>query len=166
MLAFHHDGIHMQENWTLNLFLLLMILKCILVVSHEHASICRWHCPSIPTITIQVKRNKFFSSLHLQMKIVKIYAFYITSVVILPLKFDTYSMGCLRLGGNLGLWFSTDAQTLLEFLPQLQTLTPGREEGVAFLRRFLRRKEVQATMKVIILIKSFHFKHQWSMQIQ
>nr|XP_022326803.1 MAGUK p55 subfamily member 7-like [Crassostrea virginica]XP_022326804.1 MAGUK p55 subfamily member 7-like [Crassostrea virginica] len=40
-----------------------------------------------------------------------------------------------------------DAQTLLEFLPQLQTLTPGQEEGVAFLRRFLRRKEVQATMK-------------------
>lgn len=40
-----------------------------------------------------------------------------------------------------------DAQTLLEYLPHLQSQLSVGEEEVAFLRRFLRRKEVQATMK-------------------
>ncbi|XP_061188149.1 MAGUK p55 subfamily member 7-like [Saccostrea echinata] len=40
-----------------------------------------------------------------------------------------------------------DAQTLLEYLPHLQSQLTVQEEDVAFLRRFLRRKEVQATMK-------------------
>ncbi|XP_056011439.1 MAGUK p55 subfamily member 7-like [Ostrea edulis] len=40
-----------------------------------------------------------------------------------------------------------DAQTLLEYLPHLQSQLFMQEEDVAFLRRFLRRKEVQATMK-------------------
>lgn len=132
-------------------------------VPREHASICQWHFQSIATITIKVSKSKLYS--------VTLYKFWFhfqqsvqswskRSLLEFPLYYGLaivriwpFDMSFLnKTNFELTYWYfpccCVDAQTLLEYLPHLQSQLSVGEEEVAFLRRFLRRKEVQATMKV------------------